>query len=88
MAYAQEATANVPTQSLLDDSGRLIDRLSEIYGRLVKLGDALHGSQPRDAGAPPPGKVEPAVTVRRNLDKMQNWMGDIEGELHRIESRL
>lgn len=88
MAYAQEAnSAASPATSLLTDSGHLIERLGEIYGRVVKLGNALHGSQPRDARATPP-QVEPEPTLRRNLDKAQGWAADIEAEFVRIESRL
>jgi len=86
--YGEQANATqVPApQSLLADSGRANDRLAEIYSRVIKLGDSLHGTAPR--GAPPAAKTESAATIRRNVDRSLNLLTDIENELTHIESRL
>ncbi len=86
MPYAQNETAPAAS-TLSEDSARMIDRLQEILGRTIKIGSCLHGSQPRDAGggkSPP----EPEPTIRRNIDRTHQLLGDIEGELSRIEGRL
>lgn len=90
MAYgeAQSSTAPSPPPSLLGDSARLIERLSELLGRSIKVGNSLHGSQPRDASGGKPESIQPEPTLRRNLDKALSILCDIEGELSRIEGRL
>ncbi len=77
-------------QSLLTDSGRIIERLSEILGRTVKIGDQLHGSVPRDTPSlnKPAAQAEPQPTVRRHIDRATDLLAIIEGELNRIETRL
>jgi hypothetical protein len=54
----------------------------------MKLGDALHGSQPREAGSLKRAAPEPVPTVRRNLDRIHALVCDVDGELQRIEARL
>jgi len=88
MSYAEQTANPVPATSLVTDGGHLIERLSEIHNRLVKLGDAMHGARPRDVGPPAGSKIEPVPTLRRNLDKAQSWVHDIEAELSRIETQL
>jgi hypothetical protein len=73
--------------SLLTDSGRLIERLSDIHSRAIKVGNTLHGSQPRDAGGKSPSP-EPESTLRRNLDRTHTLLNEIEAEFCRIEDRL
>lgn len=89
MAYGegQANTVQPPQNSLVTDSGRIVDRLQTIHGHLIDLGNKLHGSQPRDASAIG-GKIEPEPTLRRNLDKAGSWLADIESELQRIDARV
>ena len=88
MAYSEGQPQTAPVaQSLVTDSGRLVERLSVIHGHLIDLGNKLHGSQPRDASGST-AKIEPEPTVRRNLDKAGSWLNDIESELQRIDARV
>jgi hypothetical protein len=89
MAYGEGQTAQAPTPvtSLVSDSGRIVERLQQIHGHLIDLGNKLHGSRPRDAIAAAPNKIEPEPTVRRNLDKAESWLSDIENELQGIAAR-
>lgn len=90
MAYGEAGqTATAPiSQSLVSDSGRLVERLSVVHGHLIDLGNKLHGSQPRDASASGANKIEPEPTLRRNIDKAGSWINDIENELQRIDARV
>jgi hypothetical protein len=89
MAYASEGqtTAPVPVNSLVSDSGSIVERLLQVHNHLIDLGNRLHGSQPRDASSNG-AKIEPEPTLRRNLDKASSWLSDIEGELQRISARV
>ena len=85
----QNASANVPTpsSSLLVDGSNINERLLEIHDRLIKIGDMLHGVRPREAPAETKA-LESAPTLRRNLDRTQSCLTDIESEIARIEGRL
>jgi hypothetical protein len=87
MAYAQTATVQSPNKSLLSDGFRVIERLDDIHGRIVKIGDMLHGSEPREAAA---AAANPAATTnaRNQLDRTHSLLCDVENELSRIEGRL
>jgi hypothetical protein len=91
MAYQEGQAQTEPPpapSSLVGDSGQIVERLQNIYNRIVDLGNSLHGSRPRDANAIPGGKIEPEPALRRNLDKAGSWLHDIEGELQTISARL
>jgi hypothetical protein len=89
MAYGEGQMQTAPApQSLVNDSGRIVERLNVIHNHLIELGNKLHGSQPRDAGAAGANKIEPEPTLRRNLDKAGTWLSDIENELQRIDARV
>jgi hypothetical protein len=90
MAYEIEAQGKTERNSIMDGQSRLNERLREAYHRLVKLGDMLHGSAPRDAGIsgsknPAP---EPVPTYRRYVDNASHTVHEIEQELTRIENLL
>jgi hypothetical protein len=91
MAYGEAGqSAKVERNSLMDDQARLNDRLNDAFSRLVKLGDLLHGSAPRDVGT---GNLkgnapEPAPTFRRYVDSASHTIHQIEQELTRIENLL
>jgi hypothetical protein len=87
MAYGEAQSTAKERVSLMDDTSRLNERLRETLHRLTKLGDTLHGSAPRDAGAKP-GAPEPVPTLRRYLDEAHNVAYGIESELTRIENLL
>jgi hypothetical protein len=88
MAYAEQNATKQPADSLMSDGAHINDRLNTVADRLRKIGDTLHGSGPRDAGAPAGAKVEPAPTMRRYFDAAHAAIHEIESELARIESRL
>lgn len=77
-----------PPSSLLSDTASINGRLREAVDRLVKIGDQLHGSQPRDAGASQVGKPEPVPTLRRNVDLIAELIGDLENEISRVGNRI
>jgi hypothetical protein len=90
MAYETAAGNKAERNSIMDDQSRLNERLREAYHRLVKLGDTLHGSAPRDAGT---GNLkgqapEPMSTYRRYVDAASHTVHEIEQELTRIETLL
>jgi hypothetical protein len=88
MMYQADTNQTAVRQlSLLTDTGDLNKALVDICGRLVKIGDTLHGSEPRDAGLDK-GAPEPVPTVRRNLDNAQRSLSRINDELTRIENKL
>lgn len=88
MSYGQTAGSNGPTTSLslMSDSETHLDRLNDIHSRLVKIGDTLHGSQPREVAASP--KQELQQCLRTRLDQTSTKLIDLEIELSRIEARL
>lgn len=84
-----EAQASAPTaKSLISDGVELVNRLSEVRIRISKLGDSLHGAEPRDVGLSKNAAPEPIPNVRRNLDAMLAMLIGIEQELTRVESRV
>jgi hypothetical protein len=90
MAYETAAAGKTERNSIMDDHSRLNERLREAFHRIVKLGDTLHGSAPRDAGT---GNLkgqnpEPAPTFRRYIDAASHTVHEIEQELTRIENLL
>ena len=92
MSYYGEVAQNMPAMqaaqtSVLSDSARVCDQLHEIYGRLIKLGDALHGAELKNV-AKPPDPPASMPTVRRNIDDALATADRIFNELTRIESRL
>ena len=72
----------------MSDGSRLNERINALLERTRKIGDTLHGPNPRDV--PPSGgaKIEPVPTLRRYLDSAHSMVGDIENELSRIEGRI
>ncbi len=86
-AGAPQTTAPIQT-SLITDSGAVYSRLVDIQQRLLRLGDALHGSEPRDVGIDKPSAPEPTPTVRRNIDNAVRMIARIEDDLTRIEHRV
>ena len=91
MAYGEGqamTTAMPPQNSLVHDSGNIVERLMVIHGHLIGLGNKFHGSQPRDVPPQAGAKIEPEPTLRRNLDKAGSWLADIENELQRIDARV
>ncbi len=87
MSLTQPAP-NAKSTSLIEDSASLTTRLAEILGTVVRLGDQLHGPQPRDAKVQGGQAPEPIPTVRRNLDVANGIACDIEFELQRITARV
>ena len=90
MAYAEATGQASARNSIMEDHARLNDRLREALSRLIKLGDVLHGSAPRDVGA---GNLkgsapEPVPTYRRYVDSASHTVHEIEQELTRIENLL
>lgn len=89
MAYETAAVGKAERNSIMDDQSRLNERLRETLHRLIKLGDMLHGSAPRDASIgnknPAP---EPVPTYRRYVDNASHTVHEIEQELTRIENLL
>ncbi len=87
MNQVSRGTADAPRVSLLQDGASLCERLGDVEGRLLKLGDVLHGSQPREL-LKALGDKPPDHSARRNLDNAIDFVNRIEEELQRIESRL
>ena len=91
MAYGEgQVSTKIDRNSIMDDQSRLNARLNEVFSRIAKLGDLLHGSAPRDAGIsgsknPSP---EPVPTFRRYIDSASHTVHEIEQELTRIENLL
>ena len=87
MQYETKTVHINPPTSLIEDSGSLKNRLRDVYQSLTKLGEALHGPEPREvsgeANAP-----EPIPTVRGNIDAACRVLDRIETELQRIGGRL
>lgn len=83
---SQTAVGDV-ARSLIVDSGAIHNSLVEIRERIMKIADSLHGGEPRGlsdkASAP-----EPVPYLRRNMDRTQDAIAQIEKELLRLESRL
>lgn len=71
---------------MLGDVNRHCDSLTEILGRLSKIGDSLHGPEPREANVPTP--ASPVVSVRHELNRAEALAQRIHSELTRIEHRL
>lgn len=95
MAYPYGEAANSIGQTspgelpaLLRDIDNLNGSLREIFGRLQKIGDTLHGPLPRDASADKNPRPPEANSVRRTLDACQRAAGEIHDELTRIERNL
>jgi len=89
MAYDTVAVGKAERNSIMDDHARLNDRLREVYHRITKLGDTLHGPAPRDAGVGNlKGQPEPVPTIKRYIDSAHNTTYEIEQELTRIENLL
>lgn len=88
MAYAEQVGAPTTMQTLLADSGQLVERLFKISSHLVDLNNKLHGSKPHDAVSNGTGTIEPAPTVRRNLDRAIAAVEKIENELQNIDARV
>jgi hypothetical protein len=85
-AKQAQATATPQAPSLITDSASLYSNLAEIEHRLTKLGDALFGTEPRDASS---GKESsPSPSVRRHLDNCDQAVARIHDILSRIESRI
>lgn len=88
----QTAAANASLQgqkvqgpSLLADSANVFGSLVELRERLVKLGDHLLGTEPREASA---GKEpEPITAVHRNILRAQQIVQECFEALARIEAR-
>src|ERR1700694_1454291 len=72
--------ANQATQSpsLLADSAALQHLLVDIHSRIVKLGDILHGPEPRQGE--PDAAPEQIPTVRRNIDNASRMLTRIQDE--------
>jgi hypothetical protein len=87
-AYGQANTAAPAKLSLIDDSGRLNERLREIGLRVSKIADALHGAIPREAGMKAGGDVPSQPMLRRHLDEAGRLLNQIEAELCRVEGQL
>jgi hypothetical protein len=93
MAYGeagQTASAKIDRNSIMDDQSRLNERLREVFHRVAKLGDTMHGSAPRDAGVVSikGNAPEPVPTYRRYIDSASHTVHEIEQELTRIENLL
>lgn len=73
------------TPSLLSDSAKVFQQLLELNDRLVKLGDHLLGTEPREASAK--NDPEPIPSVHRNLMRAQQVANDCLEALTRIETR-
>jgi hypothetical protein len=82
---AQPATPK--TSSLIQDGSHQVTQLQEVCSRIQKIGDMLHGSSPRDVGGKPE-QVEPAPTMRRNVDKLNALLSQCAHELDRVEQQL
>lgn len=74
--------------SLMRDSGRIADRLLDLYGRVTKLGDTLCGSAPTPIAGSGGAPSEVSNNVRRNLDTSCNWIARLEEAVTRIENAL
>lgn len=79
-------TLSGPASSLIADTSRICDQLTDILARVVKLGDALHGPEPREASAAPP--PSPVVSQRHEINRADGLAASISMALGRIESRL
>lgn len=89
MTYVEQAKpAKAPSQTLIGDASGLVIRLLEISQKVKQLGDQLYGSEPRDTVNQAPQTLEPQPTMRRNLDKMNVLINQLENELTHIEARL
>ncbi len=84
-AYGQSAK-DAENSSLITDGEKITARLAEIEERIDKLGDRLHGVEPREVGAISP--PAPAATVRSNIDRAMTILSRIENDLSRIERNL
>ena len=73
--------------SLVTDSAAIVERLRELQQHILRLGNVLHGAQPRDA-SDGGNKPEPEPTVRRNLDKATMLLNAIEADLAQISARV
>lgn len=85
---AQGQTNAVEVPALLRDIDNLNSSLHEIFGRLQKIGDTLHGPMPRDANTEKNPRPPEANSVRRTLDACRRAAGEIHDELTRIERNL
>ena len=87
MSYSTQVDSPPKTQSsLINDGQQLDNRLGEILSRIDKIGDALHGSEPRDAGVSAPQPT--ASNLRRVVDAAHELASRIESALNRVEARL
>ncbi len=82
-----KSTEAAPSASLISDSAEVTKMLHDVLARISKVGDQLHGPEPRDAGVEK-GAPEPIPTVRRNIDKAMQVLHRISDELSRVESRI
>lgn len=83
-SHSQETTKPVP-EGLVNRSARVVGDLAEIELRLLKIGEALLGPEPRDASNQPPS---PMPSLQRNLDDAFGAIGRIHQAITRIETRV
>ena len=80
-------TAATPLTSLNSESTTIGDRLNNILDRITAIGVSLYGPVPRDVG-PPAIVSTPLTNLALNIERAHRVLGEIEGELSLIESRL
>lgn len=85
--YKQQGSTETQVPSIINDLDNLWGSMREVFARLQKVGDNLHGPTPRDAtiekAAPPEVR-----SARRLLDLCQRAISDIHDELNRIERNI
>lgn len=77
-----------PPASLLDDGGRVIERLYALLTRSQNIADRLHGARPRDANTAVTGATPVQQSLRHQIDSMQEVVVNLEQEFSTIENRL